>query len=90
MTCGGTLGAMSQSAVQALREPPGRPSLPVIDAALAEKVTASTALLRQAVSEFGRVVYANSLGAEAMVLTDIICTEVPQIDIITIDTGRLP
>jgi len=35
------------------------------------------------------VVYANSLGAEAMVLTDLIWTQTPQIGIFSIDTGRL-
>jgi phosphoadenosine phosphosulfate reductase len=30
------------------------------------------------------------LGAEAMVLTDLICEQAPQIDIFTVDTGRLP
>ena len=39
---------------------------------------------------YGRVVYASSLGAEAMVLTDLIWTHVPAIDIVSIDTGRLP
>ncbi|HEX4025701.1 MAG TPA: phosphoadenylyl-sulfate reductase [Steroidobacteraceae bacterium] len=63
---------------------------PVIDAALAARIEASVALLRRAVNDHGRIVYANSLGAEAIVLTDLICTEVPQIDIVTIDTGRLP
>jgi phosphoadenosine phosphosulfate reductase len=63
---------------------------PVIDAALTARIEASVGLLRQAVAEHGQVVYANSLGAEAIVLTDLICTEVPQIDIVTIDTGRLP
>ncbi len=47
-------------------------------------------LLRDAVRDHGRVVYANSLGAEAMVLTDLICTAVPAIDMFSIDTGRLP
>jgi phosphoadenosine phosphosulfate reductase len=61
-----------------------------IDTALATKSDASVALLRDAVREYGRVVYANSLGAEAMVLTDLICTAVPAIDIFSIDTGRLP
>src|SRR5579864_4212682 len=37
----------------------------------------------------GRLVYANSLGAEAMVLTDIIWTHLPQIEVFSIDTGRL-
>ena len=46
-------------------------------------------LLQQAVRDYGRVVYSNSLGAEAMVLTDIICNDVPEIDLVTIDTGRL-
>jgi phosphoadenosine phosphosulfate reductase len=45
--------------------------------------------LRAAVRGQGRVTYANSLGAEAMVLTDIICRHVPEIDMFSIDTGRL-
>jgi len=61
-----------------------------IDSALASKIEATVALLRRAVAEFGRVVYASSLGAEAMVLTDLVCTQVPEIDIFSIDTGRLP
>ncbi len=63
---------------------------PGIDPALQAKSDAVVALLRDAVREHGRVVYANSLGAEAMVLTDLICTAVPAIDIFSIDTGRLP
>lgn len=46
--------------------------------------------LRAAVQAYGRVTYANSLGAEAMVLTDIICSHVPEIEMFSIDTGRLP
>src|ERR1700690_578689 len=61
-----------------------------IDAALQARSDAVVALLREAVRDHGRVVYANSLGAEAMVLTDLICTAVPAIDIFSIDTGRLP
>jgi phosphoadenosine phosphosulfate reductase len=60
------------------------------EAALAARSDAVVALLRAAVREHGRVIYANSLGAEAMVLTDLICTAVPAIDIFSIDTGRLP
>jgi phosphoadenosine phosphosulfate reductase len=56
---------------------------------LEQKATAVRELLASAVQEYGKVVYANSLGAEAMVLTDIIWTHVPQIDIFSIDTGRL-
>jgi phosphoadenosine phosphosulfate reductase len=61
-----------------------------INPALAAKVAASLALLRRAVDAYGRVVYASSLGAEAMVLTDLIWMHVPGIDIVSIDTGRLP
>jgi phosphoadenosine phosphosulfate reductase len=52
-------------------------------------VQSARALLEQAVREHGSVVYSNSLGAEAMVLTDIICTYAPEIDMVTLDTGRL-
>jgi phosphoadenosine phosphosulfate reductase len=47
-------------------------------------------LLGAAVARHARVVYANSLGSEAMVLTDIIAADLPQIEIFSIDTGRLP
>ena len=53
------------------------------------KVRAAIELLRGAVQEHGKVVYSNSLGAESMVLTDLIWTHVPQIEIFSIDTGRL-
>ncbi len=46
-------------------------------------------LLGQAVADFGSVTHANSLGVEAMVLTDIIWTHVPEIEVFSIDTGRL-
>src|SRR5262252_3651716 len=56
---------------------------------LEQKAAAVRSLLEAALSEHGRLVYANSLGAEAMVLTDIIWTSLPQIDVFSIDTGRL-
>src|SRR5689334_25075903 len=52
-------------------------------------VQGSKAVLDQAMREYQDVVYSNSLGVEAMVLTDIICTQVPEIQIFTLDTGRL-
>jgi len=61
-----------------------------IDPLLAAKVDASIMLLRSAVQAHQRVVYSSSLGAEAMVLTDLIWRHVPEIDIVSIDTGRLP
>jgi phosphoadenosine phosphosulfate reductase len=57
---------------------------------LEQKAAAVRERLAAAVGEYGRVVYSNSLGAEAMVLTDIIWSHVPEIDIFSIDTGRLP
>ncbi len=52
-------------------------------------IEGTRALLEQAVREHQDVVYSNSLGAEAMVLTDIISTYVPEIEMFTLDTGRL-
>ena len=57
---------------------------------LEQKAVATREQLLAAVREHGRVVYSNSLGAEAMVLTDIIWSHVPEIDLFSIDTGRLP
>src|SRR6516165_12091159 len=56
---------------------------------LERMAAAVRALLSSALARHGRLVYSNSLGAEAMVLTDIIWTHLPQIDVFTIDTGRL-
>jgi phosphoadenosine phosphosulfate reductase len=57
---------------------------------LEQKAVAVRERLNSAVAEYGRVVYSSSLGAESIVLTDIIWSHVPGIDIFTIDTGRLP
>jgi phosphoadenosine phosphosulfate reductase len=54
------------------------------------KAEASVALLKRALTDYGKVIYASSLGSESVVLTDLIWTQVPGIDIVTIDTGRLP
>jgi len=54
---------------------------------LAEKVADSIERLQASVRQFGRVVYATSLGPESAVLTDLIFRHAPQIDIFT---GRLP
>ncbi|MDE2220448.1 MAG: phosphoadenylyl-sulfate reductase [Gammaproteobacteria bacterium] len=58
--------------------------------AASAKLAGSIRLLQDTVRDFGRVVYASSLGAEAAVLTDLIFTHAPQVDIFTVDTGRLP
>lgn len=57
---------------------------------LEHKAATVRQFLATAVRGHGRVVYANSLGAEAMVLMDIMAAQLPEIDIFTIDTGRLP
>jgi phosphoadenosine phosphosulfate reductase len=49
----------------------------------------SISQLQSAVAEFKNVCYANSLGSESVVLTDLIWNAVPQIEIFSIDTGRL-
>jgi phosphoadenosine phosphosulfate reductase len=56
---------------------------------LEEQAAAVRMLLERMLAQHGRLVYSNSLGAEAMVLTDIIWTHLPQIDVFSIDTGRL-
>jgi phosphoadenosine phosphosulfate reductase len=47
-------------------------------------------LLKSAVAEFPAITFANSYGAEDMVLTDIIAKENLAIEIFSLDTGRLP
>jgi phosphoadenosine phosphosulfate reductase len=56
---------------------------------LRARVEDSISRLQSAVAEFKNVCYANSLGSESVVLTDLIWGAVPQIDIFSIDTGRL-
>jgi phosphoadenosine phosphosulfate reductase len=60
-----------------------------LEASIATKVEATIAQLRAAVRDYGRVVYSSSLGVESIVLTDLIWTHVPEIEIFTLDTGRL-
>lgn len=56
---------------------------------LERKAAAVHAQLAAALEQHGRLVYSNSLGAEAMVLTDIIWSQLLEIDMFSIDTGRL-
>src|SRR5579863_10335799 len=62
----------------------------VLSPQLELKAQAVRAQLSCALERHGRLTYSNSLGAESMVLTDIIWTHLPQIEIFSIDTGRLP
>lgn len=58
--------------------------------ALAAKIADASALLRRIAGEFSPAVFANSLGAEDMVLTDLIVELKLPVEIFSLDTGRLP
>jgi phosphoadenosine phosphosulfate reductase len=57
---------------------------------VADKVATATRLLRHAARDFAPTVFSTSLGAEDMVLTDLIVGGDIDIGIFTLDTGRLP
>lgn len=57
---------------------------------LQQKIDQTVAVLRQAAKEFAPLTFANSLGAEDMVLTDLIAKHQPDIQMFSLDTGRLP
>ena len=57
---------------------------------LQQKISAVVGLLAQAVREHAPVTFANSMGAEDMVLTDLIARHQPGIRMFSLDTGRLP
>ena len=59
-------------------------------ASVNSKTTAARSLLRQIAGDFAPAVFANSLGAEDMVLTDLIVSDKLGIEIFSLDTGRLP
>ena len=57
---------------------------------LQAKENSARTLLARIAAEFAPTVLANSLGAEDMVLTDLIARDALDIDIFSLDTGRLP
>jgi phosphoadenosine phosphosulfate reductase len=57
---------------------------------LHRRVDATRKLLRRIAVEHAPAAFANSLGAEDMVLTDIIFEDELPIEVFTLDTGRLP
>lgn len=61
-----------------------------IKPALAAKVEAVIAVLRDIEQNYSPAILATSFGAEDMVLMDLICKHAPGIQIFTLDTGRLP
>ena len=58
--------------------------------ALQQKIEQVKKVLAQAVADFSPVTFANSLGAEDMVLTDLIAQHQAGIEMFSLDTGRLP
>lgn len=91
--------ASNVSAVSPLRpaaaaNPATRPALSdALRATVAAKATAALELLRAASAELGsagELTFANSFGAEDMVLTDLILRHALPIEIFSLDTGRLP
>lgn len=57
---------------------------------LNDKIAETLAILQQATQNFENVCFANSLGAEDMVLTDLIAQHQLDISLFSLDTGRLP
>ncbi|MBX3615656.1 phosphoadenylyl-sulfate reductase [Nitrosomonas sp.] len=57
---------------------------------LQEKIDQVVAVLTETIADFAPVTFANSLGAEDMVLTDIIDRFQLDIEMFSLDTGRLP
>ena len=55
-----------------------------------QKIDQVVAILQQTVRDFAPVCFANSLGAEDMVLTDLIAKNRLDIEMFSLDTGRLP
>lgn len=62
----------------------------ILDTELQAKVDHSVQLLREAYQQYGEITFANSMGAEDVVITDLICRYAPEIEIFSLDTGRLP
>ncbi|MEM7020152.1 MAG: phosphoadenylyl-sulfate reductase, partial [Pseudomonadota bacterium] len=56
---------------------------------LQTKVDNVVSFLTQAVEEYGHITLANSLGAEDMILLDIVAKNLPGIEVFVLDTGRL-
>ena len=57
---------------------------------LPQKIERVITVLNEAVRDHAPVAFANSLGAEDMVLTDLIARHQPGIEMFSLDTGRLP
>ena len=63
---------------------------PELSASVAQKTAAAQSLLATIARDYAPATFANSLGAEDMVLTDLIVKSGLPIEIFSLDTGRLP
>ena len=63
---------------------------PELSASVATRILAAKALLADIAHNFAPAAFANSLGAEDMVMTDLILKSRLPITIFSLDTGRLP
>jgi len=63
---------------------------PELTASVATKTSAARTLLAEIAADWSPATFANSLGAEDMVLTDLIVKSGLPIEIFSLDTGRLP
>ena len=59
-------------------------------ASLNQKISLADKLLDSIAGDYAPATFANSYGAEDMVLTDLIAKNFPAIEIFSLDTGRLP
>jgi len=78
-----------------LKPPPYNPGIhptltDELKASVEAKVAATLDILREVARDFSPATFANSFGAEDMVLTDLIATNALDIEIFSLDTGRLP
>jgi len=64
--------------------------MPEISEKLVIKVEAIKQVLADIMANYNPATLASSFGAEDMVLQDLICKFAPEIEIFTLDTGRLP
>ena len=89
---------ISQSLISGLSPPASNPATSptltdALIASLTQKHSHVVSMLKEAIAELGsnhEITLANSMGAEDMVLTDIIQREKLTIEIFSLDTGRLP
>src|SRR6185369_14241245 len=56
---------------------------------LTQKIEVTKALLQEIERDYSPAVFANSFGAEDMVLTDLVAKHTPRIGSFSLDTGRL-